>query len=102
MMFHRRMWTDFFYSTLDIRFYLSLSLNLTSNFANFADFRQLQIPNAQTRYHEILPPDSKSQHNTARYFELKCHFLTLQKLFRLPLNKGVSKCFALATTIDGI
>ena len=51
VMFHRLMWINFFYYTLDIRFYLSQSVNKTSYFSNFADLRQLQIPNAQN---EIL------------------------------------------------
>ena len=41
MMFHRLMWTNFVYYILDIRLYLSLSVNLTSHFSNFADLRQL-------------------------------------------------------------
>ena len=41
MMFHRLMWTNFVYYILDICLYLSLYVNLTSHFSNFADFRQL-------------------------------------------------------------
>ena len=94
MMFHRLMWTNFAYNILDIRLYLSVSMNLTSHFSNFAEFRQLQIPNAQTKYYEILPARTKTHHNTTHkianwYFEFKYHFSTLQKRFRLLLNKGV-------------
>ena len=78
------MWINCFYYPLDIRFYLSLFVNLQSHFSNFADLRQLQIPNAQTKYNEILPGNTKTPLNTTRkianrYFELKNHFLTLQK-----------------------
>ena len=84
MMFHRLMWTHFVYHTLDIRFYLSPSVNQTSHFSNFADFRQLQIKNAQTKNYEMLPVYTKLPHNAPRkiwnrYNELKYHFLTLQK-----------------------
>ena len=94
MMFHRLMWTNIFYYTLDIRFCISLSVNQTSHFSNFADFRQLQIPNAQTKYYEHLPAYTKTPQNATRkianwYFEFKCHFLALQTNFRLLLNKGV-------------
>ena len=82
---------------LDIRLFLSLSVDLTSHFANFADFRQLQILNARTKYYEILPAHTTTPHNTInkitnRYFEFKYHFSTLQKKFRLLLNKGVQMC----------
>ena len=75
----------FVYYTLDIRFYLSLSVNLTAHIWNFADLRQLQIPKAQTKYHEILLAHTRTPPNTTckianRYFELKYHFLTLQKI----------------------
>ena len=78
-MSHRLMWTNFFYHILAIRFYISLSVNLTSHFSNFPDFRQLQIPNAQTKYYEILSAHIKIPHNAThkiaiRYFELKWHF----------------------------
>ena len=75
----------FLYYILAIRFYLSVSVNQKSLFSNFADFRQLYIPNAQTKYNEILPVHTKTPHNTNRkiayrYFELKYHFPTLQKI----------------------
>ena len=94
MMFCRLMWTNFVYYILAIRLVLSLSVNLTSHFSNFIDFRQLQIPNAQTKYYEILPAHTKTPRYTShrianRYVEFKYHFLTLQKKFRLLLNKGV-------------
>ena len=61
---------------MNTRFYLSLSANLTSPFSNFADFRQLQITNAQTKYYDILAAHNKTPHNTTRkipnrYIELK-------------------------------
>ena len=73
----------FVYYTLDIRFCLSLSVNLTAHIWNFADFRQLQIPKAQTKWYEILfahtrTPPNKTCKNANRYFELKYHFSTLQ------------------------
>ena len=40
MMFHWLLWTNLFYHTLDIRFYLSLCVHLT---LHFADLRQLQM-----------------------------------------------------------
>ena len=91
---HRLMWINFLYYSLDIRFYLSSFVNSTSHFSNFADFRQLQTPNAQTKYYEILPGHTKIAPDTTRiianrYFELKYHFLTLQKKIRLLLNKCV-------------
>ena len=55
ILFHRLMWTNYFYYILDIRFYFSLSVKSTSHFLNLSDFRQLQIPHAQTKYYEILP-----------------------------------------------
>ena len=69
-------------------------MNLASHFSNFTDFRHLQIPNAWTKYYEILPAHTKTPHNTTHkiarlYFEFKYHFSTLQKKFRLLLNKGV-------------
>ena len=84
MMFRRLMWTNFVYYILDIRLYLSLSVNLTSHISNFADFRQLQIPNVRTKYYEIFPAHTKKTHNKThrianRYFEFKYHFLTLKK-----------------------
>ena len=94
MIFHRLMWTNFVYYFLAIRLFLSSSVNLTSHFSNFAEFRQLQIPNARMKYYEIWPAYTKTPHNTTHkianlYFESKYHFLTLQKTFRLLLNKGV-------------
>ena len=82
---------------LAIRLFLSLYVNLTSHFSNFVGFRQLQIPNARTEYYEISPAYSRTPHNTTHkiaslYLEFKYHFLTLQKKFRLLLNKGVPAC----------
>ena len=93
MMFHRLMWTNFFYYTLHIRFCISLSVNETSLFSNFADFRQLQISNAQTKYYEHLPAYTETHHNATRkitnwYFELKYHFLALQKKFAITFEQG--------------
>ena len=84
MMFHRLVWTNFVYYILAIRLNLSLSVNLTSHFSNFADFRQLPIPNAQTKCHEILLVHTKTHHYTAHkianwYFEFEYHFSTLLK-----------------------
>ena len=94
VMVHRLVWKKFVYYILAIRLFLSLSADLTSHFSNFADFRQLQILNARTKYYEILPAHTKTPHDTThkitnRYFEFKYHFSTLQKKFRLLLNKGV-------------
>ena len=65
-------------------FYLSLSVNLTLHFFYFADFIKLHIPNAQTKFYEILPAHTKLHHDTIhkianRYFELKYHFSTFFK-----------------------
>ena len=78
------MWTHFFYYILALRFYLNLSVNLATHFSSFADFRQLQIPNAQTKQYEILPAHNKIPRDTTckianRYVEFKYNFLTLQK-----------------------
>ena len=94
VMLHRLMWTKSFYYILAIRLFLSLPVDLTSHFSNF---RQLQIPNARTKYYEILLARTKTPHNTThkitnRYCEFKYHFSTLQKKFRLLLNKGVYAC----------
>ena len=94
MMFHRLTRTNFVYYNLVIRFNICLSVNQTSHFSNFAHFRQLQIPNARTKYYEILPTHTETPHNTNhkiayRYFEFRYHFVTLQKNIRLLLNKGV-------------
>ena len=48
-------------------------------FSTFADFRQLQIPNAQTKYYEIVPAHTKTPQNTTLkianlYFEFKFHY----------------------------
>ena len=93
MMFQRLMWTNFVYYILVIRIFLSLSVNLTSHFSNFADFRQLQIPNAQKKYCEILPAHTKTLRYTThkitnRYFEFKYHFLTLQKKIPITFEQG--------------
>ena len=84
ILFHRLMWANFFYYILDIRFYFSLSVKSTSHFSTLSDFRQLQIPHAQTKYYEILPAHSKTPHDTTRKivnrcFELKYHISTLKK-----------------------
>ena len=94
MMFHRLIRTNIVYCILAIHLFLSLPVNLTSHFSNFADFRQLQIPNARTKYYAILPVPTKTPHNTTHkitslYFDFKYHFLTLQKKILLLLNKGV-------------
>ena len=74
----------FVYHILAIRLYHNLSVNLTSHFLYFADFRQQQIPNAGTKCYEILPAHTKTPHYTThkianRYFESEYHFSTLQK-----------------------
>ena len=67
---------------------------LTPHFPNFADFRQLQISYAQTKYYEILTATMPIPRNTTRkiaswYIEFEYHLSTLQKHFRLLLKKGV-------------
>ena len=67
-----------------MRLYLSLSFNFTSHFSNFADLREIQTQNAQTKCYDILPAHIKTNHGTThkitnQYFEFKYHFLTLQK-----------------------
>ena len=56
----------------------------TPDFSNIADFRQLQIPNAHTKYYEISTVNTETPQNTARkianwYIELEYHPSTLQK-----------------------
>ena len=67
-MFHRLTWTNIFYYIRAIRLYLgfclSLSVILTPHFSNFAEFRQLLLPNVQTKYYEILSAHIKTHHNT--------------------------------------
>ena len=98
MMFHRLMWTNFVYYILEIRLYLSLSVNLTSHFSNFADFRQLQIPNARTKYYEIVfahtqTPHDKTHKIANQYFEFRYHFLTLQKKIPITFEQGCTHNF---------
>ena len=59
------------------------ALILTLELGNFADFTQLQIPNAQTKYYEILTTITETPHNTIRKITNWCiafkyHLLTLQ------------------------
>ena len=59
----------------------------------FADFRLLQIPNAQTKCYEILPARSKTIHNITRKianlcFEYKYFFLTWQKNIPTTFEQG--------------
>ena len=84
MIFYRLLWTNTFYYILALRFYISLSVNLPLHFSNFANLRELQIPNAQTKYYGILPAQTKTPYNAtrniaSRYFDIKYHFLTLQR-----------------------
>ena len=84
MMFYRLMWTHFVYYILVIRLFLSSSMNLTSHFSNFADFRQLQISNAWTKYYEISSDHTKTHHDTnhkiaSLYFEFNTTFLHCRK-----------------------
>ena len=93
MMFHRLTRTNFVHYNLVIRFNLSLSVNQTSHFSNFADFRQLQIPNARTKYYEILPTHTETPHNTNhkianRYFEFRYHFVTLHQKIPITFEQG--------------
>ena len=69
---------------------------LTSFFFNFADFGQLHISNAQSKYYEILTTNTKILRNTTRksanwYMEFKYHLLTLHKKIPIIFNKGVSE-----------
>ena len=69
--------------TLWIFVFISAICRFNITFFNFANFRQLQIPNAQRKYYEIWPAYTKTPHNATheianRYFELKYHFLTLK------------------------
>ena len=80
-----------------MRLYLSLSVNLTSHFFfNFADLRELQTPNAQTKYYDILPAHIKTTHDTThkianQYFEFEYHFSTLQKIM-ITFEQGCTNC----------
>ena len=83
MMFHRLMLTNFVYYILAIRLY-QLFCQFNIEFFIFTDSRQQKIPNARTKYHEILLVHTKTPHNTTHkivkwYFEFKYDFSTLQK-----------------------
>ena len=41
----------------------SLSIILTPHFSNCADFRQLRIVKARTKYYEILPAHTETLHD---------------------------------------
>ena len=91
MMFHRLTRTNFVYYNLVISFNLSLSVSQISHFSIFADFRQLQIPNARTKCYEILPTHTETPHDTNhkianRYFEFRYmyHFCDITK--KIPIT----------------
>ena len=85
VMFHRLMWTIFLlhsgYSIVSRVFYLSNHFD--NGLCKIAEFRQLQIPNAQRKHCEILTTNTETPHNTTKnakwYFEFEYHFSTLQK-----------------------
>ena len=59
MMFHRLMWTNFVYYILDIRLYLSLSVNLTSHFSLQKNCRLLLnkgVPGWLMRFMSVSAP----------------------------------------------
>ena len=94
IMFHRLMWTNFVYYILDIRLYLSLSVNLTSHFSNFADLDNCRYQTHQRnimKFYLIILKHLIIQLTKLQLdiLNFKYHFSTLQKQFRLLLNKGV-------------
>ena len=85
LMFHWLMWTNFFYWILACRAshgFLSRLLFATLGFSNFVDFRQPQIPNARTKYYEILTTNTDNITNNIAnlYIVSKYHLSTLQKI----------------------
>ena len=63
--------------------YISVVI-LTPNFSNFTYFKQLQIPDAQTKYYIILTTYTETPHYTTRkiaiwYIEFNHHLSTLQE-----------------------
>ena len=94
MMFRRLIWIHFFYHFLAIRFYLSLTVNLTLHFSNITYFRQQQQQNKPMKYYEFLPTHIETPRNTTRkianlYIEFNYHFLKLRKKIPLLLNRSV-------------
>ena len=91
------MWTKFVYCILAIRLFLSLSVNSTSHFSNFVDFRQLQIPNARniTKLYLLIPKHLIIQLTKLQFciLNLSTTFRHCRKKFRLILNKGVGTQF---------
>ena len=93
MMFRRLTWTNFVHNILVICLFRSLSVNLTSHFPNFADFRQLRIAKARTKYYEILPAHTKTPRDITHeiaslYYEFKHHFSTLQNKIPITFEQG--------------
>ena len=84
-MFYRLIWTKLFYYILASRFYLSLSVILTPHLLNVAEFRQLQKPNAQTKYFEILSAHPETPCNTTQ--KLQIDILNLDATFLITFER---------------
>ena len=83
MMFHRLMWTNFVNYILAIHLFLSISVNSTSHFSNFTDFRQRQIPNTLTKFYLLIP-----RHLMIQLTKLQVCILNLSTTFRLCRKKS--------------
>ena len=81
MMFYRFMWTNLFSYILAIRLYREFVLQFTCNFY----LRQLQIPNAQTKYYEILPVhfETHTCNTVTQLAKLQIDIFNLNTTFRL-------------------
>ena len=82
-----------FYCILAIRLCLYLICHVDSRFFELWWFRQLQMPNAETKYYAIVTTNKEIPHNNTReivswYIEFKYHLSKLQEKFRQLLNKG--------------
>ena len=78
-------------------------LNITI-FFNFAYLTQLQTPNTQAKYYEILPAHIETTHDTThkianQYFEFEYHFLTLQRKIPIYFEQG---CTVIAAHLSSI
>ena len=64
-----------------------LSVILTPHLSNVAEFRQLQKPNAQTKYFEILSTHPETHCNTTQ--KLQIDILNLDATFPITLSENV-------------
>ena len=76
---------NFFLLHSGYSFYLSLSVNWTSNFSKFADFRQLYIPNAPTKCYETLHAHTKTPRISKLHIDIKNLNATFRLCQKIPI-----------------